>query len=34
VVLWYLLVTLPLGFMVSIVGLVFWLVGSGRKPKA
>jgi hypothetical protein len=34
VYLWYLLVTLPLGFMVSIVGLVFWLVGSGRKPKA
>jgi cytochrome bd-type quinol oxidase subunit 1 len=34
VVLWYLLVTLPLGFLVSIVGLVLWLVGSGRKPKA
>jgi hypothetical protein len=34
VVLWYLLVTLPLGFLVSIVGLVLWLVGSARKPKA
>lgn len=34
VALWYLLVTLPLGFLVSIVGLVLWLVGSGRKPKA
>jgi hypothetical protein len=26
--------TLPLGFLVSMVGLVLWLVGSGRKPKA
>ncbi len=34
VALWYLLVTLPLGFLVSMVGLVLWLVGSGRKPKA
>lgn len=34
VVLWYLLVTLPLGFLVSIVGLVLWIVGSGRKPRA
>ena len=34
VYLWYLLVTLPLGFVVSMVGLVLWLVGSGRKPKA
>jgi hypothetical protein len=34
VVLWYLLATLPLGFLVSIVGLVLWLVGSGRKPRA
>jgi hypothetical protein len=34
VVLWYLLVTLPLGFVVSMVGLVLWIVGSGRKPKA
>ncbi len=34
VALWYLLVTLPIGFLVSIVGLVFWIVGSGRKPKA
>jgi hypothetical protein len=33
VYLWYLLVTLPLGFVVSMVGLVLWLVGSGRKPK-
>jgi uncharacterized BrkB/YihY/UPF0761 family membrane protein len=34
VVLWGLLATLPIGFLVSIVGLVFWIVASGRKPKA
>jgi hypothetical protein len=34
VVLWGLLATLPIGFLVSMIGLVFWLVGSGRKPKA
>jgi hypothetical protein len=34
VALWGLLATLPIGFLVSIVGLVFWIVASGRKPKA
>lgn len=34
VVLWGLLATLPIGFLSAIVGLVIWLVGSGRKPKA
>jgi len=33
VVLWGLLATLPIGFLVSMVGLVFWIVVSGRKPK-
>ena len=34
VVLWGLLATLPLGFIVSAVGLVFWIVATGRKPTA
>jgi len=34
VVLWGLLATLPIGFLVSMVGLVFWIVVSGRKSKA
>jgi hypothetical protein len=34
VVLWGLLATLPIGFLVSMIGLVFWIVVSGRKPKA
>jgi uncharacterized BrkB/YihY/UPF0761 family membrane protein len=34
VALWGLLATLPIGFLVSMVGLVFWIVVSGRKPKA
>ena len=34
VVLWGLLTTLPLGFLVSAVGLVFWIVATGRKPTA
>jgi hypothetical protein len=34
VVLWGLLTTLPIGFLVAMIGLVFWIVVSGRKPKA
>jgi len=32
--LWGLFATLPLGFLVSVVGLVFWIVVTGRKPIA
>ncbi len=34
VALWGLAVSLPIGFLVSLVGLVFWIVVTGRKPKA
>jgi uncharacterized BrkB/YihY/UPF0761 family membrane protein len=33
VVLWGLLATLPIGFLVSMVGLVFWIVVTARNPK-
>jgi len=34
VALWGLLATLPIGFLVSMIGLVFWIVVTARKPKA
>lgn len=34
VALWGLAATLPIGFLVFIAGLVFWIVVTGRKPKA
>jgi len=34
VYLWYLLPSIPLGFLVSMVGLVVWIVARTRKPIA
>jgi hypothetical protein len=34
VALWGLAVSLPIGFLVFIAGLVFWIVAIARKPKA
>jgi hypothetical protein len=34
VALWGLAATLPIGFLVSLAGLVFWIVAIVRKPKA
>lgn len=34
VALWGLFATLPIGFLISMVGLVFWIVATARKPKA
>jgi hypothetical protein len=33
VALWGLLAALPIGFLVSLIGLVFWIVVTSRKPK-
>ena len=33
VALWGLLATLPIGFLVSMIGLVFWIVVTSRNPK-
>ena len=33
VALWGLLATLPIGFLVSMIGLVFWIVVTAIKPK-